>query len=76
MLLAGVAGAQERRHQILFGFVVETEEAEQRQIAMSIVVRIEESELLLPMRGIISGIEIDGHLPHLAAQTLLLPRNH
>jgi hypothetical protein len=29
VLLAGVAGPQERRHQILFGLVVETEEAEQ-----------------------------------------------
>ncbi len=38
--------------------------------------RIEESELLLAMRRVIGGIEIDGDLPHLAAQTLLLARDH
>jgi hypothetical protein len=60
----------------LFGLVVETEEAEQRQIAMSIVMRIEEGELLLPMRGVIGGIEIDGYVSHLTTQAFLLSLDH
>ncbi len=38
--------------------------------------RIETSELLLAMRRVVSGIEIDRDAPHLAAQPLLLPRDY
>ena len=52
-------------------------EAQQRQVAVVIIMSIEESELLLAMRGIFRGIKIDGDAPHLlTAPSLLLLLNH
>src|SRR6266542_1054370 len=57
---------------MLFRLVVETDEGQQRQITISIVMAVEESELLLAVRGIFSRIEIDGHTLGLAMPAPLM----
>jgi hypothetical protein len=48
---------------VLLGFGVEGHEAQQRQVAPGVVMAVEEGELLLPVRGIVGGIEVDGDQP-------------
>ena len=50
---------QNDRDQILFRFVVERQRGHQRQVAPCVVMPVEERQLLLPMRRVVRGIEID-----------------
>src|SRR2546425_1029389 len=54
-----VAGSEYGRHGKLFGFVVEGHRGHDRQVAPRVVVPVEERELLLTVRGIVGGIEVD-----------------
>ena len=54
-----VARPQDDRNQLRFRFVVVRQRRHQRPIAPRVVVPIEERQLLLPMRGVVRGIEID-----------------
>ena len=53
------AGAQHGGHRILVGLGVERHRGHRRQIAPRVVVAVEEGELLLPVGGIVGGIEVD-----------------
>src|SRR5881628_2023656 len=54
-----VARAQDGGDGILLGLVGERHRGHHRQIAPRVVVAVEEAELLLPMGGIVGGIEVD-----------------
>ena len=58
---------QDCREQILVRLIVEAQEAQQRQIAPSAVEAVEQGELLITVRGIVGGIEIDHHAADPAA---------
>ena len=55
---------QHRGHQVLHPLVVERQGAHERQVAPGIVVPVEEGQLLLPVGGIVGGIEVDRDPPH------------
>ena len=59
----GITGTQDRRHQVLLGFVVEGEKADYGQVAPGVVMAIEERQLLRAVRGIVGRIQIDGDPP-------------
>lgn len=59
MLYRTVARPQHDGRQILLGFVIERQGGHQRQIAPSLIVSIEEGELLLPMGGIVGRVWVD-----------------
>jgi len=65
-----VAGTQHSRTQILFGFVVEADEAHHRQVAPRVVVRVEERQLLRAVRWVVGRVEIDGDAARVPAQPL------
>ena len=50
---------EDRRHEVLGPLGVEGERAHEGQVAPRIVVAVEEAQLLLPVRGIVRGVEID-----------------
>ena len=56
--------------------VVEGQRGEQRQIAVRVVVPVEERELLLPVRGIVGVIQIDGDAAGAAPEPAALACDH
>jgi hypothetical protein len=72
----GVAGAQQRRTQILLRFVVEGEKREERQIAPGVVVPVKERQLLGAMRWIVRDVEVDRDAAGPPAQPLALLIDH
>ena len=75
MLGRTVARTQDDRGQILVRFVVERQRRHQRQIAPRVIVPIEERQLLLPMRGVVRGIEIDRDALGAAVESVTVLRN-
>jgi len=71
-----VPGPQHDRDQILFRFVVEGQCGHQRQVAPGVVVAVEEGQRLLPVCGIIGGIQIDRDPLSAALESLLMLRDH
>jgi hypothetical protein len=70
-----MAGAQQRRAQILFGFLMETDKTQHRQIAPVIAMPVEERQLLRTMRGIVGGIQIRKKSPTPKSGALILARS-
>jgi hypothetical protein len=68
-----IARTQHRGAEILLGLAVEGQKGQQRQIAPGVVVPVEKRELLRPMRGIVSRIEIDRDAARTAMQPSLVP---
>jgi len=58
-----IAGAQHDGDGILLGLGVEGHRGHHRQIAPRVVVAVEEGELLLPVGGIVGGIQVDRDAP-------------
>ena len=71
-----IARPQHRRAQVLLGFVVEGEKRQQRQITPTVVVSVEERELLRAMGRVIGRIEINRDLPSPAMEPPLMPLDH
>ena len=65
-----VAWPQDNGEEILFNFVIELQRSDHRQIAIRIVVTVEERELLCPVRGIVRRIQVDRNQAGLAFQSL------
>jgi hypothetical protein len=64
-----ISGAQNGGEEILFPFIVKLQGSDQRQVAVRIVMTVEESQLLRTVGGIIRGIEIDCDSASLAFQS-------
>jgi len=59
----GIARPQDGGHKMLRPLAVEGEHSHERQVAPTGVMAVEEGELLLPVRGILRGVEVDGDSP-------------
>jgi hypothetical protein len=71
------AGAEQGEDQVLLGLVVEGHEAQQGQVTPGGVVAVEEGELLLPMRRVVGGIDVDGDPSGTALEAgTVLPDDH
>jgi hypothetical protein len=66
---------QHRRHQVLLRLLIKGEKTNHRQVTVAIVVAIEKSELLLAVRGVVGGIQIDGDATGATMQTLTMSFN-
>src|SRR5206468_1925763 len=67
---------EDRRTQVLLGFVVEGEERQERQIAPAVVMAVEEGELLRAVRRVIGRIEIDRDAPGPPMEAALMAHDH
>ena len=63
------AGPQGNGEEILFSFIIELQRSDHRQIAIRIVMTVEERELLCPVRGIVRRIQVDRIQAGLAFQS-------
>ena len=58
------AGTQYRCTQILLGLALEGQERQQRQVALTVVVAVEERQLPGSMCGVVGWVQVDGDPPH------------
>src|SRR5207237_4673691 len=65
----------QRRHQVLLRLPIKGEKTNHRQVTVAIVVAVEKSELLLAVRGVVGGIQIDGDATGATMQTLTMSCN-
>jgi len=72
----GLAGSQHRREQVLLGLVVESDKPHHGQIAPSVVIAVEQGQLLGPVGRVVGGIQIDGDASGPAMQPLGMPLDH
>ncbi len=71
----GVARPEQRRDEVLAGFVIKRQARDQRQITPVVVEAIEEGQLLRAVRLVFGRVEVDRDPPHAAAATPM-PGNH
>ncbi len=71
-----IARPEDRRTQVLLGFVVEGEERQQWQIAPAVVVPVEEGELLRAVGRVVGGVEIDRDPPGSPMEPPLMALDH
>src|SRR4029077_14095610 len=71
-----ISRTQNGRHQILLRLLVKAQKAYHRQIAIGVVVAIEEGQLLGAVGGIIGRIQIDRDASGSAPQTTAMPFDH
>ena len=64
----GIAGPQKGGEEILLGLVIKAQEPEEGQLAPGVIVPVKEAQLLGAVRRVDGGVEVDGHLPALAAE--------
>src|ERR1035441_2564898 len=60
---------------VLFHLLIKGEKTNHRQVTVAIVVAIEKGELLLAVRGVVGGIQIDGDPTGATMQTLAMSCN-
>lgn len=65
-----ISGAQDNGEKVLLTFVVELERPHYRQVAIGIVVRVERTQLLGPVRRVVRRIQVDRNKPRFAVQSL------
>src|SRR5207249_2865428 len=71
-----ISWSEDDREQVLLALVVELQRADDRQVAPRVVMAVEEAQLLVPMSGIVGGVEVNGDSARFALEPLGVMADH